>query len=151
MKNFDGIKEGMELIIIADTFEADPHLLEIGTRVTVIDVSPAIPKEQTPPLVKLIMSLEGIELFDLPSRVHVETEDGELGNLALGDFTIVGAVKVGDGVVMLEDDHADGFGAGDIFMVESHYFQHTSSVELGFQDNDGDYRLLSEYEFKVIK
>jgi len=75
MSNF---KPGQKIRIIGDTFQQDPHGLEIGSVHTIDSINEATKFEEMPPHIQLALLFQGIEKFDLPERIHIKTGSGQM-------------------------------------------------------------------------
>lgn len=165
------IQPGDKVKIIADTFEIDPHELEVGSVYEVLEVVPATKFEDLPEEVQqIIMAEEGFP-YDIPERLHVKTGESIFGesegtqadelfailfgdmydyaNVPVTDVVLVGREEAGSKikVKMTEDDFFEGYEAGDVF--EAVYEPDMGSFV--FNDNDGDPRELSEHRHEVIE
>jgi hypothetical protein len=143
------IKKGTKIRVIGDTFEKDPHGLEIGKTYTVDHVTPAMTFEEFPPMVQLLFLLEGIEPHDIPERVHIKFGNGldDYGNVPLYDLEVIGeAQPAPTHVRMLEDDFFDGYSAGDVFEVS-----YDEEGDGFFTDHDGDTRFLVDHEHEIVE
>lgn len=157
-------KEGDLVLVTGNTFNLDPHLHEIGE---VVEIEMVIPEvEDVTKVAPLIYLLSGGEITSLPKRYRSKGT-----NLVVEDYVVLEEVPQrgnraafldvaeydgklytvehdlnpteGDLIVMLEEDYAEGFEAGDVFRVQD-------DNELIFIDNDGDYRDLDGREYAVL-
>lgn len=138
---------GQKIRIIGDTFEQDPHQLDIGSVYNIDAVNPATKKEDLGPMEELLLSMLGEEPFDIPARVRVQfgPDVMEYANVPFEDFEIVeqdAELKVR----MLQDDGLGGFKKGEVF--KARYEEYVE--EYVFTDKDGDERFVSDHEHEVL-
>lgn len=149
---FNQFKVGQLVKITGDSFEKDQHGYAEGTVGVIEELVPATDYVDLPEDVKLLFTMVGLEGINLPARLHLTIidEDGypspfEFANVLPTDVEKVTVVEEGTEVRLLEDDLMDGFTTGDVVTIEQR------DDELGFIDNDGDFRLITQYEFEVVE
>lgn len=149
--------EGTTLVIVKDSHDWDGHDLPIGTVVEVVEIMPRVLWEHLPPSIQLLLSttFQVEEGTSVESRIRVVTENGEEVNVMFDDvelaeeyIPVINELELIGGafIQMTVDCFYDGFGAGDVFEVESdgsHFY---------ITDKDGDIRFLDDHEdeFKII-
>ncbi|MEH7116929.1 hypothetical protein V7128_05805 [Neobacillus vireti] len=148
MKKFQA---GQKVRVIADTFKADPHGLEIGSVYTIESISPATKFKELPPMMQFIFAVGGMANVDVPERIHVKTGADPMkdyANLVFDDVELVEETHDLNGkkIRMLDDDFCDGYFKGDIFEV----FWSESEGEYLFKDRVGDPRPLDCHEYELV-
>jgi hypothetical protein len=144
------IQVGSKVRVIGDSFQADPHGMEIGSVHEVVEVHDSVEWNEFPPLVQFIFAMQGQEGVDLPTRYMVRYGpdiENDYANFVETDIELVEEeTKEPFRVRLLEDDFADGYSIGDEFEA----FWSSSEEEWLFFDNDGDARPLDVHPHEVV-
>lgn len=138
---------GQRIIITGDSFELDPHELEIGSVHIIEAINPATDKENLSSMEELLLAMTGGEPFDIPVRVRVQFGPDFLdyANVPFEDFSII-EQGVELKVRMMEDDELDGFNKGEVYVAT----YEEDVCDYVFTDADGDQRVLSDHKHEVI-
>lgn len=151
MENF---KKGQKIVVVGDTFQGDPHGIDLGTILEVELIQKAVDFKDFPPEVQLIYLMSGHEPVDLPQRIHVKLNEKDYANLVFEDVQLyeengATAHSFSDGAIhtieMTEDCFDGGFAIGDQFEVYT-----DESGNAVFQDNDGDERFVSSNDHIIL-